>query len=260
VVVNELLPAAFTPPSPFAPTPMFTPSTGTYDATTNVWSIGALEVNERATLQIVVQVYEVGTHTNTAQVRGNEADPVGTNNTASASVRVLENELVLTKTVDNPTPPLGGIVTYTIRVTNHGPDPAGLVPVFDPLDFPMPGGKTAFVSASATHGTIDPAFFPPEANAPFLLWTIDTLPVGETATLTLVKRVTSLGPIENMAVADLGLHVDVSFDNNIASVTIEGQPTADLPGSRWCPPRPRKVYMTRVPARGRWGRWRLVPR
>src|SRR5262249_759737 len=143
---------------------------------------------------------------------------------------VLENELVLTKTVDNPTPPLGGIVTYTIRVTNFGPDPAGQVPVFDPLHFTtMPDGKTAFVSATATTGTVDPAFVPFGSDIPPLLrWTMDTLPVGATATLTLVKRVTGLGLIENMAVADLGEHVDISFDNNIDSVTIEGQPTADL--------------------------------
>ena len=50
VVVDDLLPPGFTPPDPFLPGPTFTPSQGTYDDTTGVWSVGALEVGKRATL------------------------------------------------------------------------------------------------------------------------------------------------------------------------------------------------------------------
>ena len=150
---------------------------------------------------------------------------MGTNNAASVSVRVLENDVAITTTVDNPTPPLGETVTYTIRVTNHGPDPADQVSVLDIVT----RGSTAFVSATATQGTIDPAVpLPGTGFPPALRWTVVTLPVGATETLTLVKRVTSLGPIDTMAIADPGLHVDNARGNNLALTTIAGQPTADL--------------------------------
>jgi uncharacterized repeat protein (TIGR01451 family) len=42
-------------------------------------------------------------------------------------------DLKLTKTVDNPNPMVGDIVTFTITVTNNGPDPATGVVVNDSL-------------------------------------------------------------------------------------------------------------------------------
>ena len=153
---------------------------------------------------------------------------MGTNNTASVSVRVLENDVALTKTVDTPTPPLGGLVTYTIRVTNHGPDTAEVLDVYDVVT----QGSRAFVSATATQGTVTPEAPPPAflpgATAPARLWTLGTLPVGATETLTLVERVTSLGPLANTAATDAGLHVDPSLANNVASATVEVQPVADI--------------------------------
>ena len=178
-------------------------------------------------MRIVARDFALGTQTNTARVRGNEAD-VGTDNTASVSVRVLENDVALTKTVDTPTPPLGGLVTYTIRVTNHGPDTAEVLDVYDVVT----QGSRAFVSATATQGTVTPEAPPPAllpgATAPARLWTLATLPVGATETLTLVERVTSLGPLANTAATDAGLHVDPSLANNVASATVEVQPVADI--------------------------------
>ena len=153
---------------------------------------------------------------------------MGTDNTALVSVRVLENDVALTKTVDNPTPPLGGLVTYTIRATNHGPDTAEVLDVYDVVT----QGSRAFVSATATRGIVTPEAPPPAflpgATAPARLWTLGTLPVGATETLTLVERVTSLGPLANTAATDAGLHVDPSLANNVASATVEVQPVADI--------------------------------
>ena len=209
------------------PPPQFLPSRGTYDTATGVWSIGTLRPNEQVFMRIVARDFALGTQTNTARVRGNEAD-VGTDNTASVSVRVLENDVALTKTVDTPTPPLGGLVTYTIRVTNHGPDTAEVLDVYDVVT----QGSRAFVSATATQGTVTPEAPPPAllpgATAPARLWTLATLPVGATETLTLVERVTSLGPLANTAATDAGLHVDPSLANNVASATVEVQPVADI--------------------------------
>jgi uncharacterized repeat protein (TIGR01451 family) len=225
VVVGDQLQDGFNPPAPFLPGSTFAPSQGTYNDLAGVWSIGDLEVGARATLQIFTQVYEPGMWANEAQVDGNEDDPVDENDAASVSVRVLENDVAVTKTVDNPTPPLGETVTYTIRVTNHGPDAADQVAVLDIVT----SGSTAFVSATATQGTIESAVpLPGTGFPPALRWNITSLPVGVTETLTLVRRITSLGPSDTTAVADPGLHEDTARGNNRALATIVGQPTADL--------------------------------
>ena len=107
MIVDDLLPSGFFVPPEFAglPDPTATPSQGTYNIATGRWEVGALEVNARATLVIVTRVYVPGTTTNTAQGRGTEPDPDLTTNAASASVRTLHNDIALSKTVDNPTPP-----------------------------------------------------------------------------------------------------------------------------------------------------------
>jgi uncharacterized repeat protein (TIGR01451 family) len=180
--------------------------------------------------------YVPGTQSNTAQVRSNETDLVETNDTATVSVRVLEHDVAITKTADNPTPPLGGLVTYTIRVTNFGPDTAEVLDVYDVVT----EGSSTFVSGIATQGKVVPEalppFYLPGAPAPARLWTIPLLPVGATETLTLVERVTSLGRLTNTAATDAGLHLDRSPsndgdrfpDNNFASTTVEVQSTADV--------------------------------
>jgi uncharacterized repeat protein (TIGR01451 family) len=235
VIVDDVLPSAFFPTPEFAglgfPAPMSAPSLGTYDIATGRWDVGTLDATERATLLIVTRVYAPGTTTNTAQARSTEPDdPDLTNNAASASVRTLENDIAITKTVDNPTPPLGGLVTYTIRLTNLGPDTAEFLDVRDVVT----RGSTTFVSATITQGVIDPAFHPPEEPALTMRrWSLPVLPAGASETLTLVERVTSLGPLTNEASClDVGIHSEFNLGNNVAAVTVEVQPTADIAVSK----------------------------
>ena len=88
-------------------------------------------------------------------------------------------DVSLTKTVDNPNPQVGTNVTFTITVLNSGPKPATNLIVREPLTDAL-----IYDSHTTTQGTYDP-------NAG--LWTIGTLPVGATATLSVTVVVTRLG-------------------------------------------------------------------
>jgi hypothetical protein len=61
-----------------------TPSKGTVDTSTAVWSIGELQVGEEATLILTGTIS--ATSTNIASITGNYSDPNINNNTASATI------------------------------------------------------------------------------------------------------------------------------------------------------------------------------
>ncbi len=79
VSVNDLLPSGYTFVSA-------TPSVGTYNSSTGVWTIGNLNNAASATLSIVATVNATGVYTNTANINGDISDPIVSNNTASVYV------------------------------------------------------------------------------------------------------------------------------------------------------------------------------
>jgi len=84
-------------------------------------------------------------------------------------------DLAVTKVVDDPTPAEGQVVTFTITVTNLGPDNARNVALRDL----MPRGLT-YVEHEVSRGTFDPASG---------RWVVGDLDDDESATLTLRMRV-----------------------------------------------------------------------
>lgn len=84
-------------------------------------------------------------------------------------------DLELTKTVDNATPTTIESVTYTIVVTNNGPDTANDVVVMDAV----PAGLS-YTSSTATHNSYDNNY-----------WFVGALTNSETATLTITASVTA---------------------------------------------------------------------
>lgn len=80
VTVTDVLPVGYTFVSA-------TPSVGTWFAPT--WTINNLGVGASATLTIVATVIPRGGYANTATITGNQTDPDLTNNTATATIRVL---------------------------------------------------------------------------------------------------------------------------------------------------------------------------
>ena len=159
---------------------------------TVTWTVGSLANGASATATITVQVNaNSGTITNTATETQTTANPSGT---TSASVNInpfpVANVSVL-KTVSNSTPNDGTNDTYTLKVTNAGPDSAAGVSVTDAL----PAGLS-YVSSATTTGTISEALV---AGVPTVTWTVGGLTNGASATATIVVQVGQTGAITNTA-------------------------------------------------------------
>jgi uncharacterized repeat protein (TIGR01451 family) len=171
-----------------------TPSQGSYNQITGVWTVGTLNSGDSATLIIQAIVSSLGTITNTAEVTASDQlDPDSTPNNndpneddqATVTTPAQLADLSLQKTVDNPTPGVGSTITFTITVQNNGPNTATNVAVQDQL----PAGLT-LVSATPSQGSYNPVTG---------VWAVGTLANGATATLTLVATVNAPGVITNIA-------------------------------------------------------------
>jgi len=198
----------------------YTATQGTYNSTTGLWTVGNLDNTASATLTITATV-DSGTCgmtiTNTASVTANQPDPEPDNNADSANIDVLcpRADLEVVKTVSDPTPNVGDVITYTITVTNNGPDDATGVQLTDTL----PTGVT-FGGYTATQGTY---------TSTTGLWEIttdddDDLPAGAVATLIITATVdsstcgTTITNTANILSAD---QPDPNPTNNEASVNID---------------------------------------
>jgi uncharacterized repeat protein (TIGR01451 family) len=129
---------------------------------------------------------------------------------AAADIRVR-------KSVSDPTPAVGARVTFTIAVTNLGPNNATGVQVRDLL----PAG-VAFVSATASQGTY---------TAATGIWNIGSLVVGATATLRIVVTVTGTSKVTNVASRIAGTPPDFDPGNNVARASVTGSTVPGLPNT-----------------------------
>ena len=175
VSVDDLLPAGLT---------FISASSQAYDPGTGVWQVGTVDVGSGnvETLTIIATVAQSGTFTNTAAVSTtsppDQYDPDSTNNSGSATVKTREADLVVTKTVDDATPNVGDLITFTVTVANNGPDTANNVEITD--YFPTTGLQ--LVGATPSQGSFD---------AGTGIWTVGTIGVGagNGQTLTIQARV-----------------------------------------------------------------------
>jgi uncharacterized repeat protein (TIGR01451 family) len=118
----------------------------------------------------------------------------------------VKTDVGIEKTVDNANPNSGATVTYTINVTNHGPETATNVKVTEAL----PAGLT-YSSNTATQGTYDSG-----TN----MWSVGALTLDQTATLTLKATVTGEGTITNAADVTIDPQIDINTENNHDQVDI----------------------------------------
>ncbi len=100
----------------------------------------------------------------------------GSDVTCSITNNDLGIDLSIVKSVDDSTPNIGQIITFSLDVTNAGPDVATNVSVADPV----PVGFT-YVPASITGGDSSTDADPTVGG---LAWTLNSVPVGSTVTLT----------------------------------------------------------------------------
>jgi uncharacterized repeat protein (TIGR01451 family) len=192
-------------------------SQGAYTNANGLWRVGNL-VNTASAILTISATVDSGTGgrtiTNTAHsLIADQTDPDPDNNEASATITVAGivtgADLAVIKTVNNPMPAPGDVITYTITMTNNGPCNATGVQLTDAL----PAGVT-YLSYSATQGTY---------NSADGLWEVGNVANNTNALLTIVATVedgTSGTTITNTAHSLTADQPDPNLDNNEASVTI----------------------------------------
>ena len=191
----------------------FIESDGNY--TNNIWYIGNMANGSTAVLNIKTRILVTdAVITNVASVTSDTPDPDLTNNEDNATLDIgHEADLAVVKVVSNSTPNFGDIITWTITVTNNGPDRAIDIVVHDVL----PSGLV-YISDDS-NGAYD------AVNG---LWTIGTLQNGASVTLNIRSQVNvTNATITNVAVVDSDTH-DPNETNNKDNDTIIVPPQADL--------------------------------
>src|SRR5439155_1438345 len=149
-------------------------------------SVGTVMTDTPRTLAIVATVASSAARTNSATIsHSDQFDPNTANNTASATETPRQADLRLTKTVSEATPNVGDQITFTVTLTNSGPDAATAVQVTDVL----PSGLT-FVSATPSQGTY---------TSGTGLWSVGTVTAGTPRTLKIVATVASPAARTNTA-------------------------------------------------------------
>ncbi len=188
VVVTDVLPLGITFDEANA-------TVGSYDETTGLWSVGSLNNGSQAVLTLVGNTTQEGTFTNTAELTASDqADPDSApangneneDDQSSVSIEVTQvADLALNKEANQDSFTVGDQVTFTITLTNEGPDEATGIAVTDLL----PAG-IIFDQANTTAGSYD------ETTG---VWTINSLSNGSQAVLTLVGTTTMEGTFTNTA-------------------------------------------------------------
>lgn len=187
VVVQDVLPAGLTFVSA-------SPSVGNYNSSNGNWTIGTIANQAVQTLILRARVDSVDFVINTAEVTA--ADQVDLDSTPgngvededdqdSVGVTPQQADLSLVKTVNNPTPNVGEMATFTITVSNAGPNEATNVEVSDQLPVGI-----SFDSAQASQGNY---------NAATGIWTIGSIGSNGQATLNIVGLIESSGAKTNTA-------------------------------------------------------------
>ena len=188
-------------------------SKGAYNPKTGIWKLGDLPVGQSRILNIVTTVKVTNrTVINFANVSSDTPDPNMTNNKCNNSTTVPpEADLVLTKDVNTHRVTVGDKVTFTIVVSNLGPDTAVNTRAYDVL----PDGLK-LISFKVSRGIYDP-----ETG----IWTIGDLKMGERASLTIVAEALITGVIVNEAYVESDTY-DPNMTNNYdnATVVVVGPP------------------------------------
>jgi uncharacterized repeat protein (TIGR01451 family)/fimbrial isopeptide formation D2 family protein len=203
--VADTLPAGLTYKSSSA-------TKGSYVVGTHTWTIGSLDEGASETLTLVANVANTGTITNTATISGSPFDPDPSNNSASTATSQLV-DIAVTKIVDNPSPNVGTIATFTVTVGNSGPGTAHEVVVHDMA----PAGLTV-IATTPSQGSYSSVTGD---------WTIGTIAPSGSVTMNIQASVVDHAPMTNTASLAAVDEPQVSTANDSASVTIT-PPSADL--------------------------------
>ncbi|HNW86284.1 MAG TPA: SdrD B-like domain-containing protein [Candidatus Limiplasma sp.] len=172
VMVSETLPTNATFKSA-------TPAVGTYDATTNIWSVGDIAPGANATMTVILTASATAqngdTITNAVTVTGENGVTLTTPPTDDVVTPVTVSMLDITKTTAQTQVRAGEDLTYTVTVTNEGTSIARSVKVAETLP-----SNVTFKSATPTAGVY---------NTTTHEWAVGDIAVGQSVTMQLVVTV-----------------------------------------------------------------------
>jgi uncharacterized repeat protein (TIGR01451 family) len=157
-----------------------TASVGIYIPITGLWTIGNIPNGGSRTLTITAATtLTAGANvTNVATVEGIETDPNLLNNVDPEPITIRSGaDLRIVKTVNNSTPKVGEVITFTLVATNDGPEDANGVVITDllPIGFASP-------TNISNAGSYDP-------GTRTVTWPPFSMTVGQSITLTLQATV-----------------------------------------------------------------------
>ena len=176
----------------------------------NKWEVGTLNAGCVEYLNITCIVKALGEISNYAEVSSNEYDWNEANNYDVATTEVSPSvDLAIDKLADISNPNYGDIITWTLIVTNNGPNDASGVVVNDV----MPNGLTLIESSSSNYN-----------NG---IWTIGYLNAGDSIELELTCKVSATGTFVNNATVE-GIEDDLDLSNNHATKSINVPPASDI--------------------------------
>jgi uncharacterized repeat protein (TIGR01451 family) len=224
VTLTDRLPAALL-------NPMFgTPSAGSYDSSTGLWSGLSLGSGQSVTITLTgtVDPAATGALTNSATVAPpsgvTDTNP-GNNTDTDTDTLTPEADLSITKTDRVTSVVPGTSTTYTIVVSNSGPSAVAGAGVSDPLLAGTTGGTWAFASATGGGAVTGPT----SGNGP-LASNVD-LPVNGSVTFTLTVQIdpSATGTLHNRATITPPIGVtDTNPANNTATDSDTLTPESDL--------------------------------
>jgi uncharacterized repeat protein (TIGR01451 family) len=173
------------------------------------FNLGSLLAGASATCTITVTANTAGTVINTASVEASEVDTNLGNNSATAVNTVGPVAELQVFQSDSPDPVVtGNNVTYTVGVTNNGPDAASSLSLIDTL----PAGA-AFISAVASTGNCS-------QSGGIVTCTLGDLDAAEFTTVTVVVTPAACGTSTNTVTASATEADSNPFNNtNIAEST-----------------------------------------
>jgi len=179
-----------------------------------IWSVGDLNVGQSASLELIAKVLVEGNVTNIVVVNSSTPDSNESNNHANNTTVVKPLcDLEIIKLVSSKKAYVGEELTWTIRVTNHGPSDAVDVKVLE--DIP---DSLQLIRTIASKGTFDK-----NTN----IWTIGKLANGASETLQVVTKVLSVGNITNPVEVSTSTP-DTNKTNDKANNTTTAYALADL--------------------------------
>jgi uncharacterized repeat protein (TIGR01451 family) len=199
-----------------------------------LWTVGTLAPNASATLTIPATRLTPIYNLNIAEVTASDQpDPDSTPNNKvageddQASVTVPEQlvDIAVTKTVDHPTPTVGQTVVFTVSVTNTS---STFIATGVGLKDVLPAGL-AYQSSNPGQGVY---------NSGTGVWSVGSLSVGSTATLTIPATVNASGTITNTAQLSALDQSDSNSANNSGSAVL----TVSVPSN------PKLILVKRITA------------